>query len=273
MGLSDDKLVDADRVPAGLRCAICTDVFRDPVCGVSCTHIFCSTCIGRALATRSQCPLCRAAITQTQLRKSQPIQSLLDDLQVRCDYRISGCGWTGRLQDCAAHQAVCPVRENEKLRAELKSAIERGNKLMQDSGQLAKRLKVANERALKLEADKAMLQAEVSNKEVHIVRLEETLQLTKQALGRASNSDSVQVFVKDPNGKTHIVHFSLGDDLYEIQQLISSKTGWGMDMLYLTGMGRILHSGMVARDHGIRRDVTLYMNARRARNISVDSID
>ena len=95
MGISDEKLVDARSVPAGLRCVICTDVFAEPLCAVNCQHVFCASCINRALGVQPQCPLCRVALDAGQLRPCQPLRALLDDLQVRCDYKASGCGWTG----------------------------------------------------------------------------------------------------------------------------------------------------------------------------------
>ena len=97
MGFAEEQLVDARSVPAGLRCVICQEVFEDPLCGIECQHVFCSSCIHRALTTRPQCPLCREPMDRALLRPSQPIRALLDDLLVKCDSACYGCGWTGPL--------------------------------------------------------------------------------------------------------------------------------------------------------------------------------
>ncbi|CAE7027527.1 PDZRN4 [Symbiodinium sp. CCMP2592] len=246
MGLPDEKLVDASNVPSGLRCAICTEVFVDPVCGVECQHVFCSSCMGRATAAQSRCPLCRVAIDQTQLRRSLPIQSLVDDLKVMCDYRISGCGWTGRLQDCAAHQARCPVAENAKLTTQLKRANARSDELAKQTKRLTEKLRLANARVDKLEAEKLQLAEEVS--------------LKTKLLGSVK-----QVFVRDPSDKIHVLNVNIDEDMSAVQLRISSYTGWDLKSFYLTGFGQILHPGKTGREYGIRPDATLCMNARLTR--------
>eukprot|EP00438_Fugacium_kawagutii_P022059 Skav220170 [mRNA] locus=scaffold564:491735:492619:+ [translate_table: standard] len=45
--------------------------------------------------------------------------------QVQCKYASSGCGWRGRLEDSATHQAVCPVVENLTLARKLEIANRR----------------------------------------------------------------------------------------------------------------------------------------------------
>ena len=165
MGLSDEKLVDTHSVPAGLRCVICTEVFLDPLCGINCQHVFCAACINRALAVQPQCPLCRVALDAAQLRPCQPIRSLLDDLKVRCDCAASGCGWTGRLEDSVAHQAVCPVSENQQLHDRLARANLRINELKAEKDALAKEksqemlnCKKLEQRIKELEQQKSKLQ-------------------------------------------------------------------------------------------------------------------
>ena len=39
--------------------------------------------------------------------------------QVRCNHCAYGCGWRGRLDESATHQAVCPVVENVTLNRRL----------------------------------------------------------------------------------------------------------------------------------------------------------
>ncbi len=113
--IPDETLVDPHQVPEGLRCIICTEVFVEPVgsgnstfldvrgdlmerqckCGIwschvrlmdwtlrSCQHVFCLACITRALASKAECPLCREEMHVLRLRRCQPIQSLVDEVQV-----------------------------------------------------------------------------------------------------------------------------------------------------------------------------------------------
>ncbi|CAE7393952.1 PDZRN4 [Symbiodinium microadriaticum] len=271
MGLPDEKLVDACNVPVGLRCAICTEVFVDPVCGVECQHVFCSSCMGRATAAQSRCPLCRVAIDQTQLRRSHPIQSLVDDLKVMCDYKISGCGWTGRLQDCAAHQAACPVPENANLIAQLKRANARSDELARETERLAKKLRLANAHSDELvkESERLAKKLRLANARVNQLAAEklelaEEVSIKTKLLGSVSRSGGqhVQVFVRDPSDKVHVLSVNIDEDISAAQLCISSHTGWDLKSFYLTGFGQILHPGRTGREYGIRRDATLCMNAR-----------
>ena len=276
MGLSDDKLADARNVLAGLRCAICHDVFVDPVCGVDCQHVFCSSCIDRALTRQSQCPLCRLALDPTQLRQSQPIQALVNDLEVRCDYRTSGCGWTGRLQDCAAHQAACSVKltidcadeldkKAKKFQEDCKMAHARANSFQQESRKLAEELKASTARENKLAEEKAELKDQVSSLQRHVTsleqRLEEATKLLLESMSR-TGSTQVQVFVRDPYCQLHVMNVNIDEDMAALQWYISRQTGWSSKSFYLTGMARFLQPGRTGRDYGIARDATLYMNAR-----------
>ena len=48
----------------------------------SCQHVFCLSCISRALANKAECPLCREEMHASHLRRCQPIQALVDEVQV-----------------------------------------------------------------------------------------------------------------------------------------------------------------------------------------------
>jgi hypothetical protein len=90
----DGKIVDdkEEETPTGARiiCAKCQEFPRgptgklgcsDPACGssltivptvTSCGHLFCASCIERALASRKVCPVCFAASSPKDLRKIYP---------------------------------------------------------------------------------------------------------------------------------------------------------------------------------------------------------
>jgi len=120
MGLSEDDFVNA--VSDNLKCAICTEVFDDPVFtgGRPCQHVFCRSCIDRALERNRKCPTCRANVKKNDLQRNQLTQSLLDEQIVRCTISAS-CGWTGRLDARPAHMSCCPMAEMEVLRARLEA--------------------------------------------------------------------------------------------------------------------------------------------------------
>lgn len=48
----------------------------------SCQHVFCLSCISRALANKAECPLCREEMHVLRLRRCQPLQALVDEVQV-----------------------------------------------------------------------------------------------------------------------------------------------------------------------------------------------
>ncbi|CAE7359364.1 unnamed protein product, partial [Symbiodinium pilosum] len=54
------------------------------------------------------------------------------------------------------------------------------------------------------------------------------------------SGDKVQVFVKDVNGRTRVMHFDLDADISTIQSLIAERTECHQSGFYLTGMGRYL---------------------------------
>mmetsp|Transcript_6652 Transcript_6652/g.24854 ORF Transcript_6652/g.24854 Transcript_6652/m.24854 type:complete len:422 (-) Transcript_6652:235-1500(-) len=121
MGLDDQELVDPSSVPAALRCSICADVFEDPVDtgGTPCLHVFCRPCLEPALRLKAACPICRQPMQRQQLKQSQVVGSILDEVQVRC---MSRCGWTGRRDAHSGHVAACPTRLLQETRQQLEVA-------------------------------------------------------------------------------------------------------------------------------------------------------
>ena len=258
MGLPDEKLVDPRSVPAGLRCVICTEVFLDPVCEVSCQHVFCAFCIHQAINVQPQpqCPLCRVPIDERQLRRSRPIQALLDDLQVKCDHAVSGCGWTGRLEDSAAHQAMCPVPENQQLRAALGTAraelvqLQAEKQALAKEKALAERSHVASEVNLKkllrrsLEDRQTIDRLQTQNSA--LLQQKSSLQeyIRSGCLVRDHKSDmqTTQIFVKDFYNKSHVMRLDLNQDMYVSQLHIAKQMDVDDRVFYLTGMGRYFQS-------------------------------
>lgn len=118
MGLADDQLVNPGSVSETLRCAICTEVYDDPVfcSGRPCQHVFCRACIEQALEQSSRCPTCRAPVKRARLQPHWVMRNLLDELLVHC---MAGCGWTGRQDARPAHLVACPMKRLEAAGAQL----------------------------------------------------------------------------------------------------------------------------------------------------------
>mmetsp|Transcript_56834 Transcript_56834/g.113048 ORF Transcript_56834/g.113048 Transcript_56834/m.113048 type:complete len:379 (+) Transcript_56834:60-1196(+) len=114
MGISDDQLVNPGCVSETLRCAICTEIYDDPVFsgGRPCQHVFCRACIEKALQKRARCPSCRAPLPKARLQPHLVMRNLLDELLVYCN---AGCGWTGRKDARPGHELVCPVKRLESV--------------------------------------------------------------------------------------------------------------------------------------------------------------
>ena len=107
-----------------LICNICMTPFTDPVCCTSCGETLCRKCIAYLIEMRKDsCPNCRQKIMITRLNNaSRPLQSMLDQLDVKCTV----CGQTniqrGNFNDhidrvcpkmvvsCSASDIKCPWR-------------------------------------------------------------------------------------------------------------------------------------------------------------------
>jgi len=126
-------------------CAICRDVFEDPVC-TPCGHSFCTACLDRSLANDDRCPTCRTEglildeslgrncgleravqkfILKSTVRCSNKAQSEFEPSSVRRrlnNGKVSteprACSWTGKLDDwkkhchdeCIFHVMPCSVQ-------------------------------------------------------------------------------------------------------------------------------------------------------------------
>eukprot|EP00929_Paragymnodinium_shiwhaense_P056118 TRINITY_DN28099_c0_g1_i1.p1 TRINITY_DN28099_c0_g1~~TRINITY_DN28099_c0_g1_i1.p1 ORF type:complete len:287 (-),score=68.23 TRINITY_DN28099_c0_g1_i1:148-1008(-) len=124
MGVHDDEFVNPGKISDTLRCAVCMEVFEDPIfCGGwPCQHTFCKGCLDAAMEQKQQCPTCREEVPEDYLQPNLTLRSLLDELEVYCTRR---CGWTGRRDAAPAHKEVCPTARLEAVRRKLKERAER----------------------------------------------------------------------------------------------------------------------------------------------------
>jgi len=131
--LQMEDLAQPESLPDSMKCAICFDLFKDPVfaCGRPCQHAFCRSCITRALEVSPKCPTCRSKMWPKSLYPHLFSKSMLDDLLVVCP---ATCGWTGRQHARSLHVAECPivvvVKEMEHAKKELQE-IDKKHEMMQ----------------------------------------------------------------------------------------------------------------------------------------------
>ncbi|XP_062423400.1 PDZ domain-containing RING finger protein 4 [Rhea pennata] len=104
MGLDPARF--AAPVAAELQCKLCGRVLEEPLC-TPCGHVFCAGCLLPWAARRRRCPLRCRPLAAAELRPVLPLRSLLQKLEVKCDYSPRGCGRTVRLAELPAHLAAC----------------------------------------------------------------------------------------------------------------------------------------------------------------------
>ncbi|XP_054069646.1 PDZ domain-containing RING finger protein 4 isoform X2 [Rissa tridactyla] len=93
-------------VAAELQCQLCRRVLEEPL-STPCGHVFCAGCLLPWAARRRRCPLSCRPLAAAELRPVLPLRSLVQKLEVKCDYSPRGCGRTVRLRELPAHLAAC----------------------------------------------------------------------------------------------------------------------------------------------------------------------
>ncbi|KAJ3070743.1 hypothetical protein HDU98_006242 [Podochytrium sp. JEL0797] len=90
-----------------LLCAICQDVYQDPMISIVCNHSFCAKCIAESLRLESQCPLCRKYLHQNDLHSNLVLKSITDELTVFCPNRFLGCQVSMIREGIELHRDTC----------------------------------------------------------------------------------------------------------------------------------------------------------------------
>ena len=107
-GLEDDIRVSVgeDTILLDPVCNVCLDLKLDAV-KTTCSHSFCSSCIGEWLSQRKTCPNCRAPQQGSAgLVPHEALRKAIDELPAACPH----CALGGTLQAVAVHEMVCPDR-------------------------------------------------------------------------------------------------------------------------------------------------------------------
>uniref|UniRef100_A0A8C3XNT2 RING-type domain-containing protein n=1 Tax=Chelydra serpentina TaxID=8475 RepID=A0A8C3XNT2_CHESE len=100
MGFDLDRF--AAPVDPDLQCKLCSKVLEEPL-STPCGHVFCAGCLLPWAAQRRLCPLQCQPLSATELHQVLPLRSLIQKLEIKCDYSPRGCGRTVRLHQLAAH--------------------------------------------------------------------------------------------------------------------------------------------------------------------------
>ncbi|GAA5910713.1 hypothetical protein JCM8208_003542 [Rhodotorula glutinis] len=94
-----------DDPPPPLVCPICRDPLDDPVTTPTCQHMYCRTCLDRALQLAPSCPVCRTRLDSLDHCTDAPraIHQLVADLTIQCN----NCSTQMRRDDWHHHLLAC----------------------------------------------------------------------------------------------------------------------------------------------------------------------
>ena len=89
--------------PKSRFCPICFELLTEPYLS-DCGHHVCCQCRIRLLSSNNkECPECRGPNVLSSARLNKFLQREINDLKVRCQHYIEGCGWTGEVRDLQSH--------------------------------------------------------------------------------------------------------------------------------------------------------------------------
>ena len=112
MGIEKERFVD--RVSDEFICAICLDVFSDPVQLTQCKHGFCRTCV-QQLPSSATCPLCQASFNGAFVECDRMAKNFLKGLKVICRHWRKGCRDILTVEAEEAHQRECQYQSRQEL--------------------------------------------------------------------------------------------------------------------------------------------------------------
>ncbi|CAK8692867.1 unnamed protein product [Clavelina lepadiformis] len=88
-------------------CASCLKVLSYPVSLPKCDHHVCSSCLADLCRGKRVCPADGKRFTRDEAMVDEKLQFDLNNLELVCPYKDSGCIWSGRLQNFKDHYDVC----------------------------------------------------------------------------------------------------------------------------------------------------------------------
>lgn len=101
-------------VSKNYHCAICFNVFKEPVMCRSNEHLFCRACITRHLKNAQTCPSCMDELSVDTLREAPRIvTNCLSEFKIRCEFFHRGCRFVelgqldSHVKECGYAPAMC----------------------------------------------------------------------------------------------------------------------------------------------------------------------
>ena len=86
------------------ECSICLQVLREPFLVSCCGYRFCHSCIQPLQKRKRPCPLCNSKFSTLP---DKQLQRILNEKQVYCTNKESGCPWRGKLVELEDHSGWC----------------------------------------------------------------------------------------------------------------------------------------------------------------------
>lgn len=107
-------------ISSALYCALCQNIFNDPVISTRCGHTFCRACI-TGNRGNSACPIDNIPFHHSDLVGNIALKGQIDDLEIYCQHGLTridseddflideeGCPETIKLGERDAHEEICP---------------------------------------------------------------------------------------------------------------------------------------------------------------------
>lgn len=104
MGFDVERFLEP--VDDDLKCGICFGVLEDPL-ATPCGHVFCAQCIVQWTAESGSCPLTCEQISVDDLKKIQPLSSLIAKQNIRCENFRRGCPAILLVENTQSHLLKC----------------------------------------------------------------------------------------------------------------------------------------------------------------------
>merc|ERR1712039_1148158 len=159
---------------------------------------------------------CRAVMTLDDLQPHQVIRSLLDEVLVRCK---RACGWTGRRDALAAHNAECPVARFEAARAELAQFDDVSKELVARDERIASlEARIAEQDRSVIDVSRQLLARDVRIKDLEALVARQNVELAalrKCLSHQEANRCEIEIIKQDiePLDDLHVADFSELDDM------------------------------------------------------------
>lgn len=99
-------------IPGDLKCSICLEVPLRPMI-TPCDHLFCDTCIQRALISQDSCPNCRSPcglFDTRRLKNGSLLHRVWGGIKVNCSNHDGACPWKGSISDYMKHTEECELQ-------------------------------------------------------------------------------------------------------------------------------------------------------------------